>query len=215
MTNTFCVVCLVFIINSGGYNSGNNSDASFQELQLRWFQFGAFCPIFRVHGRRIPSPPITQCGITGGPIEPAAWTYVKQIRNIVLIRESIRKYVENALTIASVNGTPLLRPMMYDCIDYACMNATDQYMFGSQFVVAPVYVYQATSRTVYLPSGQVWTHYFTGKQYSGGQTYIIPVTLDDFPLFVHSAQYSYFRREYERVRMQSPAMTEDLLQAIM
>jgi len=201
----------------GGYNSGDNNSPVFQELQLRWFQFGSFCPIFRVHGHRSPSPPDNQCGSTGGPIEPAVWTYANQIRDIILLRQSIRTYVNECLTIASVNGTPILRPMIYDCSDDACANATDQYMFGDNLVVAPIQYYQATNRSVYLPSGQIWTHFFSGMTYKGGQSYTIAASLDDFPLFVNNDQlYMQFRNEYDRLRSIGQQQTiDDAVSAMM
>lgn len=72
--------------------------------------------------------------------------------------------------------------------DSECYQAEVQYMFGPDYLVAPVYVYQAPSRSVYLPKldkqNTAWQHYYTKQVYQDGQCYDIPTTLNDFPLFV-------------------------------
>jgi alpha-D-xyloside xylohydrolase len=172
----------------GGYGGGNLTDDRFQELLLRWFQFGAFCPIFRLHGHRIPDLPRNECGFSGGNNEVWIFKYSSQIIDIIKLRESLRDYVEYHLNIASQNGTPILRPMFYDFTDMECYKAEDQYMFGPDYLVAPVYIYQATSRSVYLPEliqqNAAWQHYYTKQIYQGGQRYNISTTVNDFPLFI-------------------------------
>jgi alpha-D-xyloside xylohydrolase len=172
----------------GGYSGGNLDDDRFQELLLRWFQFGAFCPLFRLHGYRNPPLPNNECGFSGGHNEVWLFKYSEQIIDIIKLRESLRGYVEYHLNISSQNGTPILRPMFYDFNDTECYQAEDQYMFGTDYLVAPVYTYQATSRSVYLPKlpqeNAAWQHYYTKQSYQGGQRYDIPTTLNDFPLLV-------------------------------
>jgi alpha-D-xyloside xylohydrolase len=172
----------------GGYGGGNVEDDEFQELLLRWFQFGAFCPLFRSHGHRIPDLPNNECGFSGNHNEVWLFKYSSQIIDIIKLRESLRGYVEYHLNISSQNGTPILRPMFYDFSDMECYQAEDQYMFGTDYLVAPVYIYQATSRSVYLPKlaqeNAAWQHYYTKQTYQGGQRYDINVTLNDFPLFI-------------------------------
>ena len=169
-----------------GYRSGDITQDTMQELLVRWFQFGVFCPIFRTHGHREPSSS-TECGYSGAPNEFWTFKYAAQIEKLIFLRESIRPYVERHLTIASINGTPILRPMYYDFNDTICETTNDQYMFGDLYLVAPVYIYQATWRTVYLPAGETWRHYFSGTTYMGGQTVNITTTLNDFPLFTRSS----------------------------
>ena len=175
----------------GGYRGGNINDDQFQELLLRWFQFGAFCPIFRLHGERQPLLPDTECGYSGNHNEVYLFKYSSQIIDIINLRESLRDYVEYHLNISSQNGTPILRPMFYDFNDTECYQAEDQFMFGTDYLVAPVYIYQARSRTVYLPrvnqQGHVWQHYYSKELYGGGERYEIAVGLGDFPLFVKIA----------------------------
>ena len=75
--------------------------------------------------------------------------------------------------------------------DSECYKSEDQYMFGTDYLVAPVYTYQATSRSVYLPKidkqNSAWQYYYTKQIYQGGQRYNISTTLNDFPLFVKIA----------------------------
>ena len=172
----------------GGYRYVGMNDTEFQELILRWFQFDAFCPIFRLHGKRYPYLPNNECGFEGGPNEVWLFNHSQQIIDIIKLRESLRDYVEYHLNISSQNGTPILRPMFYDFNnDSESYQAEDQFMFGTDYLVAPIYTYQATSRTVYLPKfdqGNLkWQHYYTKQIYQGGQRYTIPTTLNDFPLF--------------------------------
>lgn len=173
----------------GGYRYAGLNDTEFQELILRWFQFGAFCPIFRLHGKRFPFLPNNECGFSGGHNKVWLFKYSSQIIEIIKLRESLRDYVEYHLNISSQNGTPILRPMFYDFNnDMECYQAEDQFMFGTDFVVAPIYTYQARSRSVYLPKlnqqGAVWQHYYSKELYGGGERYEVAAGLGDFPLFV-------------------------------
>lgn len=173
----------------GGYSPAGLDDEQFQELILRWFQFGAFCPLFRLHGYRDPPLPENECGFSGGHNEVWLFNHSQQIVELIQLRESLRDYVEYHLNISSQNGTPILRPMFYDFEnDVECYKAEDQFMFGPDYLVAPVYIYSATSRSVYLPVVEeknfTWQHFYTKQIYKGGQRYEIPTTLNDFPLFV-------------------------------
>jgi alpha-glucosidase (family GH31 glycosyl hydrolase) len=172
----------------GGYHSGNILDPVFQELIVRWFQFGAFCPIFRLHGHRLPEDPVTSCGSSGGLNE--VWefgtTAYNVISKIILLREQLRGYVMDQMRLAASNGVPVLRPIFFDFPnDPQAYEHDDQFMFGPDWLVAPVLTYQAKSRTVYLPAlpkGQVWTHYYTNQDYQAG-TATVPTPIDNFPLF--------------------------------
>jgi alpha-D-xyloside xylohydrolase len=116
------------------------------------------------------------------------FNHSSQIIDIIKLRESLRDYVEYHLNISSQNGTPILRPMFYDFNnDIESYQAEDQYMFGTDYLVTPVYTYQATSRSVYLPKNTTWQHFYSKQTYQGGQRYDINTTLNDFPLFVKLA----------------------------
>ena len=177
----------------GGFREGDTTDPIFRELIVRWFQFGAFCPIFRLHGSRSGKSPkdVDICDTHG---ENEVWTFgdaaYTAISKVMGVRESIRAYVEANLALASSHGTPLLRPMVFDFTDPECVEAIDQYMFGPTYLVAPVLTYQATSRSVYLPklpAGEKWVDYFArekGDAVGPGRLTVPTTDLNVFPLFM-------------------------------
>jgi alpha-D-xyloside xylohydrolase len=172
----------------GGYAGGNIEDPVFQELIVRWFQFGAFCPIFRLHGHRQPEDPPSQCGGSGGFNE--VWkfgdTAYNVISKVILLREQLRGYIMDQMKLAASQGIPVLRPIFYDFPnDQNAYAAEDQFMFGPDWLVAPVLTYQAKSRSVYLPPlppRQVWTHFYTNQDFAFGKV-TVPTPIDSFPLF--------------------------------
>ena len=155
---------------------------------MRWFQFGAFCPIFRLHGHRDGAQDKDTCATEGyNEVWEFGDTAYTAIADVMRLRESLRSYVQAGLDEATAQGTPLLRPMVFDFSDPECVDATDQFMFGERFLVAPVLEYQATNRTVYLPrlpGADRWVHHYTGAQFAAGTTHILPTTnISQFPLF--------------------------------
>ena len=174
----------------GGFKNGDPTDPSFRELIVRWFQFGVFCPLFRLHGHRLGGPPQDECGGTGGPNE--VWSFgdtaYEIIKDLLLLRESLRPYVERHLRETSRTGLPLIRSMaMAFPLDPTSQTEAveDQYMFGDEFLVAPVFMEQAPNRSVYLPplEREVWEHYFTGQRHKGGRVITEPTPLETFPLY--------------------------------
>ena len=177
----------------GGYFGGQYSEGGFNELLVRWFQWGAFLPIFRVHGHREPSETGTECGGGGGPNELWTYQHEAEIAAVIALREIIRPYVEYHLRVASMTGVPILQTMWYNFTDPQCLDvaAETQFMFGPTFLVAPVLAplgsgMSTGSRSVYLPrvaSGEVWVHFYTGQVYQGGAAVQVNYTLATFPLF--------------------------------
>ena len=182
----------------GGYFGGQYQSADFQELLVRWFQWGAFLPIFRTHGHREPSEDNGPCGGGGGPNELWTYTHEDEIAAMIDLRQTIRPYVEHYLTVASQTGVPILRPMWYNFSDAECLTqqAEDQYMFGPTWLVAPVLapLSQAKSRSVYLPKlpqGELWVNYFSGATSQGGERVDVAVTLGSFPLYQRQTRQEY------------------------
>jgi len=176
----------------GGYGGGNPADPVFQELIVRWFQFGAFCPLFRLHGQRVGGPPGNQCGDTGGDNE--VWNLAKDVQHynaitsVMTLRESLRNYVVQINKETVDTGMPMLRAMAlaFPNDPYSrSSDVEDQYMFGPSWLVAPVYKYQQYSRKVYLPpldSSEQWVYWWKQAVYpSGNVTVDAPIT--EFPLF--------------------------------
>ena len=106
------------------------------------------------------------------------------------LREDLREYVYAHLQRAHEDGTPLLRPMVFEFPDPSCVNATDQFMFGDSWLVAPVLSKGSVSQQVYLPAlpaGQHWQHYYTNTtSTSPGWHTVATPTVDTFPLFYRS-----------------------------
>ncbi len=174
----------------GGFHGGDPNDPEFRELFIRWFQYGTYCPVMRLHGDREPRQP--QVGITGGascrsgaPNE--VWSYGDEAYEIckkfMHIRESMKPYIEKIMREAHTKGTPPMRPLFYSFFnDEKAWQIEDQYMFGDDYLVAPVLEAKAAVRTVYLPEGK-WKYVETGEIYQGGKTIELSVTLEQFPVF--------------------------------
>ncbi|MGF7144383.1 alpha-D-xyloside xylohydrolase [Anaerotaenia torta] len=175
----------------GGFHGGNPSDPSFREVLVRWFQYGTFCPVMRLHGDREPhTPPMSnvrggRCG-SGGPNE--VWSYGDEVydicRKYMLIRENLKPYISDTMTAAHEKGTPVISPMFYHFPeDEECWNSSDEYMFGDKVLVAPVMHSGLTSRTVYLPKGKTWFDVWSKKEYQGGQVIDAACPMETIPVF--------------------------------
>ena len=143
----------------GGFHGGNIGDADFRELLVRWFQFGAFCPVMRMHGDRAPFEEVVaadgseRCR-TGAPNE--LWSFGDEVYEIlahyVRLREAMRPYTRAVMEQAHAGGQPVMRGMFHEFPeDPICWDVADQYMFGPDLLVAPVVEPHAVSRRVYLP----------------------------------------------------------------
>jgi len=165
----------------GGFVGGNIESEYFRELIVRWFQYGVFCPLFRLHGARESN--------TENCLQPnEAWSFGEKaygiIRDLLFLRERLRPYIMEHMKSASVDGIPLMRPMFFeypdDPISY---DIEDQFFFGSDIIVAPVLHQNTWIREVYLPQDD-WVHAFTGEEYRGGRSYEIPAAIEQIPAFV-------------------------------
>jgi alpha-D-xyloside xylohydrolase len=169
----------------GGFFHGNPDDPKFRELLVRWFQYGAFCPLFRLHGFRIPNTRVPT--LQGGPNE--VWSYGEEVYGILkeflFLRERLRPYIMEQMRTASANGAPPMRPLFFDFPrDAASYQVEDQFMFGPDLLVAPVTFEGARGREVYLPAGTSWKDAWTGKVYPGRQTIYADAPLEKIPLFL-------------------------------
>lgn len=176
----------------GGFHGGNPEDPAFQELFVRWFQWGTFCPVMRLHGDREPRQP--QQGHSGGasccsgaPNE--VWSYGEKVyhicRKYMKLREDMRDYSRKLMQEAHEKGTPVMRTLFYEFPeDKICWTIEDEYFYGGDILVAPVFEPGAKWRRVYLPDGADWKDAESGKVYSGGQTIEVPVDLETIPYFI-------------------------------
>jgi alpha-D-xyloside xylohydrolase len=167
----------------GGFRGGDPAVASFRELVVRWFQFGAFCPIFRLHGHRLPNTD----DFNGGPNE--VWSFGEEayqiIKHYLHMRERLRPYIMKQMHHVHETGIPPMRPLFVDFpSDTICYEVEDQYMFGPDLLVAPVLEADARSRKVYLPVNDIWKNAWTDQTYQGGQWITVEAPLDQIPLFL-------------------------------
>ena len=170
----------------GGFHGGDPADPAYRELIVRWFQYGAFCPLFRLHGDRLPRVP-TGHAMTGGPNE--AWSYgdaaYERIAATMRLRMRLRPYIHRQMRVAADRGLPPMRPLFVDFPDDpGAWHTEDQFLFGPDLLVAPVLEPGATERDVYLPAGRHWTEAATGARHPGGVTVTVALTLDRIPVFV-------------------------------
>ncbi|KAI1326487.1 glycosyl hydrolases family 31-domain-containing protein [Xylariaceae sp. FL0255] len=186
----------------GGFHGGDPRDEKFRELFVRWFQWGAFCPVMRLHGDREPKQP--QHGTTGGatclsgaPNE--VWSYGPEVYEIckkyMLIREELRDYTRGLMREAHEKGTPVIRPLFYEFPkDEKSWEITTQYMFGVRYLCCPVLKPGIREMSVYLPplgNATWWVSFPEGKSFNGGDVVKVDCPLDTMPVF-----YTHYKRRH-------------------
>ena len=200
----------------GSYNTRGGGSAprnpQFQELYVRWMQYGLFCPVFRSHGADAPRE-IWQFGKKGEPVYDAI---EKQIR----LRYRLLPYLYSTAWQVTSNNASYMRPLFSDFADdKKVWNMTDEFLFGQSILACPIVNPQYTvekivrtnemsgwdrqnasdgspagninwaekkSATKYLPKGAVWYDFWTNRQYKGGQDVTLETTLDRVPMFVRA-----------------------------
>ena len=200
----------------GSYNTKGSGSAprnpQFQELYVRWMQYGLFCPVFRSHGADAPRE-IWQFGKKGEPVYDAI---EKQIR----LRYRLIPYLYSTAWQVTSNNDSYMRPLFSDfAADKKVWNITDEFLFGRSILAAPIVKAQYTEEkiirtdamtgwnrqnatdgsaagaidftatkttTKYLPKGAAWYDFWTNKQYKGGQDVTLETTLDRVPMFVRA-----------------------------
>lgn len=176
----------------GGFHGGNIYEDDFKECLIRWFEYGTFCPVFRLHGDREPhKKPI---GTSGGGLTPSGaenevWSYGEEAYQIftryMRLREQMRPYITETMRQAHEKGTPVIRPVFYNMpSDERSWEVTDQFFLGDDILVCPILYEKVTKRTVYLPAGSSWRELFTGLVYEGGQTIVCDAPIDIIPVFI-------------------------------
>lgn len=203
---------------AGSYNTSwaDNSavkNPMYQELYVRWVQFGTFCPMMRSHGADVPRE-FYWYGKKGEPVYDA-------LVNAVKLRYALLPYIYSTSWDVSHNRSTFMRALFMDFLgDKKAWNVTDEYMFGKAFLVAPVVhaqytpelvqkelkenegwgsdskteidkavaadFTQAKSMDVYLPAGTRWFNYWTNEMQEGGKNITVETTLGRIPLFVRA-----------------------------
>ena len=171
------------------------------ELYVRWFQFGAFCPLFRCHGRawklRLPwgwnmgdAGPAEINHYTGAAIPDSGQLHDARVepicRKYLELRYRMLPYLYSAVRECATTGMPIMRPLwLHFPDDPKAVARGDQYLWGKSMLVAPVVEKGATTRRVYLPAS-IWYDFWTGEQLEGGSEISRPVELDTIPLYVRA-----------------------------
>ncbi|HEY4789467.1 MAG TPA: TIM-barrel domain-containing protein [Bacteroidales bacterium] len=152
------------------------TDEKYHELLIRWYQWGTFNPIFRIHGYMTETEP---------------WRYGQTVENnmrkMLTLRYRLLPYIYSDAWQVTQNGSTMMRPMVMDFNDdTTAVNCRFEFMFGKALLVAPVTEPNVTERNVYLPKNSVWYDFWTGKRYNGDQIIKADAPLDKIPLFVKS-----------------------------
>ncbi len=191
----------------GGFLGGDISDPDFQELLVRWFAWGCFCPVFRMHGERSPWHEREQEFIdnvrqlTSGQ-DNEVWSFGEEnyhhLKKYLFIRDRLRPYIRACMKAASEEGAPVMRPLFYDFPeDEKAWETEEVYMFGPDLLVAPVMEKGAKERTIYLPKGAVWQDAYTKETYAGGKTITVPAPIGVIPVMIRNGKAFDIYREDE------------------
>ena len=180
----------------GGFMGGDPTDPSFRQLFIRWFQWGTFCPVMRLHGDRTPSKPVNHAD--GTPSMPTGadneiWSFgdenIPILEKFIHFREAMRPYLRTLMNEAHESGKPVMRTMFYEFPDdERCWDLTSQYMFGSDILVAPILYEDTYQREVYLPQGANWTLIYDGTVYEGGQIIYQTANISQIPVFLRDGR---------------------------
>ena len=161
----------------GGFVFGNPSDPAFRELFVRWFQFGTFNPILRVHGTRNPD-------------ENELWSYGPEAQKILVsfdrLRYRLLPYTYSLAWMTTNSSYTPMRPLVMDFrSDVRAQNTADEFMYGPAFLVSPVTEPAATSRRVYLPES-MWYDFWNGATVDGAREITAESPLEKLPLYIRA-----------------------------
>ncbi|MDQ0886397.1 alpha-glucosidase (family GH31 glycosyl hydrolase) [Paenibacillus sp. V4I9] len=183
----------------GGFSGGNPDNPKFRELLIRWFQWGTFCPVMRLHGDRSGGKEVfrkdgSKALNTGGNNE--IWSFGDEAYAILVkyieLRETLRDYTRELMKEAHEKGAPVMRPLFYEFQkDDKVWDIKDEYLYGPDLLVAPILYEGTVSREVYLPEGARWTDARTGRFFEGGQTIYVEAQLSTIPVFLRDGKQEY------------------------
>ncbi|MDJ1009283.1 MAG: glycoside hydrolase family 31 protein [Paracoccaceae bacterium] len=175
----------------GGFKGGDIRDPGFHELLIRWFQYGVFCPVFRLHGFRQDSagdPRLGRDFLFGGA-DNEIWSFGREVEAHLTaclhLRERLRPYLTAQMTVAHQTGLPPMRPLFVEFPDDpGAIEIDDQFMLGPDLLVAPVLEAGAEKRSAYLPAGASWHNAWTSEKIAGGVWHEASTTIDRIAVFI-------------------------------
>ena len=182
----------------GGFVGADAHDPAFHELLVRWFEWGLFCPVMRLHGVRDPRVQVqTKSGearLNSGA-DNEIWSYGPECEAIftrlIAMRETMRPYTRELMRQAHETGAPVIRTLFFEFPDDpAAWDRKDEYLYGPDVLVAPVAEAGARQREVYLPAGASWTDLADGTSYPGGQTLLVEAPLHRIPAFLRDGAHA-------------------------
>lgn len=175
----------------GGFHGGNIHDPAFHEVLMRWFQFGTYLPVMRLHGDRDPHDKLP-LGKDGGGMcftgaDNEVWAYPPEVSDMMVkyiqIRERMKPYTRKVMEEAHLYGKPVVRPLFYEFPHDACAwEDHEEYLFGPDVLVCPVLHAGIRLRDVYFPKGATWIAE-DGTEYEGGTRASVAAPLDTIPVF--------------------------------
>ena len=164
------------LLSDAGARANVGGDIDYPELYVRWFEYGVFMPILRTHGMRRHN---------------TIWSYGRQatpiLEKYLRLRYALIPYIYSCAYRTYKTGAPYMRALFMDFPrDPKVDRLNHEYMFGPDFLVAPVTRQGQTRRKVYLPAGADWYDYWTNREYHGGQTVVVNAPISIIPLFVRA-----------------------------
>lgn len=186
----------------GGFYDGQGARPEFRELLVRWFEFGVFSPICRLHGFRIPDDvPVPGPGeeVTYGEdtvrlfIESGGanevWSFGDKVEKVLVellkVREALWPYLKECFAEFARSGAPVMAPIFYHFDDdIESREDASRYMLGPDLLVAPILHENIEAMKVALPKGETWVHVWTGSVFDGGSTVDVDCPWGQCPVFI-------------------------------
>lgn len=179
-----------FVVPAKFERPNENDLEEWRELMTRWSQFGAFVPLFRVHGQF----PYREIFNTAPENHPAYQSFLYYDK----LRYRLLPYIYSLAGAAYHNNYTIMRGLAMDFAkDTAVLNIGDQYMFGPSLLINPVFEYKQRSRPLYLPKSAGWYDFYSGQWYAGGQKIFSDAPYEKMPVFVKAGSIIPFGPELQ------------------
>jgi len=175
----------------GRYEKPNEQDLEeWRELMTRWYQFGAFVPLFRSHGQ-FPYREMFNTAPENHPAYQSILYYDK-------LRYRLLPYIYSLAGAAYHSNGSMMRGLVMDFPnDTAITSLSDEFLFGSSLLINPIYIYKQRTKEVYLPKGSDWYEIYKGQYFDGGRKIVTDAPYERMPLFVKAGSIIPFGPELQ------------------